>query len=523
MTTTRTSRRSRTLAGTALVAGLLLTACQPTSSGQDEARAATSPDATAPSTTAASGDVALEEVVVQFEGLGDLPQPPKPVPVPLDEGGAELDDETQNTDEEFEVHLNPLIAHGPQVMVAPGMHPGCSTQCISKALVTSVATSADVDLEVITTTPAKLQVAVGTSSPVILGEQWALLNPSVVEGNDAFATTWTTRLGPLDPSTTYHILVRAEDGSGRRAWRLGSFTTTAGGPGGGFTNDPSLAGCGLQCITKAWATNVAGSADLDIEVATSRPASIEVFASTAPPSHTQLPSGKVLPSYPTSDRKASTNGQLATSLTARMGGLAQDADHHILVLATDAQGRRSFRMGQIRTGHDTRDVQITFHEVKVDHQPHERIELMAGVRGSEGSHVFPHDDTSAGSFEVGAGSVVSFTGLQYVVLGASSVYHPYVAVTGYGRNSGGVFDCAPRLGISDQPWGYLSAADPCDTRWSTAMPGIGASYDSLADCAPFGVAGTQPGDRCVRIDTGNNQPGNGYPRFSFVVSFRFLD
>jgi hypothetical protein len=543
MTRNRPARPIRLLVSAAVALAVTASACG-TSTPSDHAADAdldastASPTATSLSsdpdanpssttTTSAAGSAGRDGQgqVLVLDGAGgwdgavpDLPQPP---PVPLDEGGADGDDPVPNTDDDFEVQLNPAIKPGgDNAMLAPGA-PGCLVQCISKAWVSSVPGTADVDLEVITTTPAKVQVTVGTSHPVIVGQQWAISNPVVVDGNDALATTWNTRLGALDPSTKYHILVRAEDSSGARAYRLGSFTTTSGGPAGGFTNDPSAGGCGTQCITKAWVTQVPGSSDLDIEVRTSHNAVLEVFASTAAPTYTQLPNGKVMPSFPGQAPKATTHNIPSTTMDARLTGLDSDAFHTILVYATDTDGRRSFRIGQVRTGIDTVDVEVAFHEIQLEHMPREQIQFWFDVRADA---VYPAQPLSTNSLETGTGTIKlggpggSF---RYLVRGASGEYIPSIAVVGYARNDGGMWKCAPVVGPSDQITGYI--LDDCDTTWSTADSGIGGRYADLPNCSAFLGAAAEPGTRCVKLTTGQNMPGNGYPRFSVIASFKILD
>jgi hypothetical protein len=530
MPRSRTSRRPRTvrlLAAIAVALGLLATACgsSPTADGAADADA----DATSTTDSDADGDAADpsdNEVVVHLDGPGfDAPQPPANPPVPLDEGGADGHDESPNTDEDFEVQLNPAIKLGPPVMLAPGMDPGCTVQCITKAWLTSIGHSPDVDIEIVTNTPAKLHVSVGTSSPVVIADQLVLQNPVVVEVNDAFATTWSTRLGPLDPSTKHYILVRAEDANGHRAQRSGSFTTTSGGPSGGFSADHSLGGCGTQCITKAWATSVPGSSDLELEVDTTHDAAIEVWASTAAPTYGQLPNGKVFPTYPAVTPTASTNGQRQSSFATTLTGLAEDTFHTILVHATDSDGRRSFRIGSVRTGFDTKTVQVTFHDVWVHHQPRESIELWFDVDGADGTSVYPTGQMTTGLVDLGSPGTIKLStengGFRYFVSDFTGPYHPLVQVQGYARNDGGQWNCPPVVGIRSQLDGYI--LDDCDTTWSTAASGIGGTMDDLEDCMALGVIGIQPGDRCLRVTTGDNLPGNGYARFDATVSFRILD
>jgi hypothetical protein len=248
---------------------------------------------------------------------------------------------------------------------------------------------------------------------------------------------------------------------------------------------------------------------------------IEVFASTAAPTHTLLPNGTVMPSFPGQQPKATTHNIPSTTMDARLTGLESDAFHTIIVYATDTDGRRSFRIGQVRTGIDTVDVEVAFHEIQLEHMPRETIQFWFDVRADT---VYPAATLSTNYLKVGTGTLKlggpggSF---RYLVRGASGEYHPNIAVVGYARNDGGIWKCAPVVGPSDQITGYI--LDDCDTTWSTADSGIGGRYSDLADCSAFLGSAAQPGTRCVKLTTGSNMPGDGYPRFSVVASFRILD
>ena len=131
---------------------------------------------------------------------------------------------------------------------------GCSVQCISKALVTTTATAAKVELA--TTAPASLLVyAAGRTVSVTAS------SPLKV----AFFTG-------LEPDTSYTIVVTATDLQGRKQVRQGSFRTLkveTTGHAAPVGVDSGL-GCAAQCIDRALFTQTKPTATLaNIDIGTS--------------------------------------------------------------------------------------------------------------------------------------------------------------------------------------------------------------------------------------------------------------
>ncbi|MGI9644501.1 MAG: hypothetical protein ACR2O6_04245 [Ilumatobacteraceae bacterium] len=116
----------------------------------------------------------------------------------------------------------------PGDFVLPGDPPGCSNQCITKAHLTAGDDFSEKHLSIASHTAAQFQVSIADEAPVwndgIPGfadtDLWV---PSGLE----FITEWETDLVPLEASTTYHIVVRAEDAFGNVDYRAGQFQTAA--------------------------------------------------------------------------------------------------------------------------------------------------------------------------------------------------------------------------------------------------------------------------------------------------------
>jgi hypothetical protein len=235
--------------------------------------------------------------------------------------------------------------------------PGCSVQCITKALVTVTSTSAKVELA--TTVPAHLLVSVAKQTHGgTTGGLTASLTKSV--SVSAFSPLKTAFFLGLEPDTTYAITVRATDLSGRRTYRKGTFATLpvkTSGHAAGNGLDSGL-GCSAQCIQKALFTQkppAASIADVDLRVAVD--AQIQVVVSRDKPA--QTPNGPAQFDVVSSQQSPG----FVRSWQTQVGGLAPGTVYHVVVRAKDRQGRMSVRQGTFKTvpAHAV----VTIHRIKV--------------------------------------------------------------------------------------------------------------------------------------------------------------
>ena len=115
---------------------------------------------------------------------------------------------------------------GPDELAPADYEPGCASQCITKAVVTPGEGLAPSHLSVRTHTPAKLQLYISRGAPIWDGEvpHFADVDGARNSG-DALVESWETDLTGLDPSTTWHGIVRATDANGHKAYAVGSFVT----------------------------------------------------------------------------------------------------------------------------------------------------------------------------------------------------------------------------------------------------------------------------------------------------------
>ncbi|HZO62055.1 MAG TPA: hypothetical protein VFB35_03660 [Gaiellaceae bacterium] len=228
---------------------------------------------------------------------------------------------------------------------------GCSVQCVEKAAVSATASSARVDIQ--TAVKAFVDVTVaqqaaGGGDALTLPRPAKTVHAYVVPG-PAHAVSFFD----LQPDTTYTISLKATDFQGRSWRRSGTFHTLQvkrnGAVGGPATIDSGL-GCAAQCITRARfsqappdgsvaSLDVTTAVDAKVKVAVARDA--EFF---------QLVASQSSPGY-------------VRSWHTQVGGLLPGTTYHVVMRATDRQGRVLDRKGTFRTVPAT--ALVTIQKIKV--------------------------------------------------------------------------------------------------------------------------------------------------------------
>jgi hypothetical protein len=200
-------------------------------------------------------------------------------------------------------------------------------------------------------------------------------------------------------------------------------------------------GCSAQCIQKALVAPTMTGGSLEVE--TDTPARIEVWVSDQAPA-----SIDGVPWIPNPDYFGQTWNRY-TSFTFGLDGLAAGTEQHILVTATDQEGRTAYRLGTFRTldppplppavhGHT---VKVTFFKVKVLNDADKRgkgdIDLRFQLGGEEVLGAYRHLESGqtyrppleAHTVHVEAGRLVrlGILGLDYD-RGDDDVSNPYALV-----------------------------------------------------------------------------------------------
>lgn len=391
---------------------------------------------------------------------------------------------------------------------------GCANQCITSGRITANATSPDVTLELGLNTAAEITVWISEQEP------------SVVDGHPAFPgaaphattviaqTAWSTTLGPLQPATTYHLIVAATDEFDHTSYRTGSFRTiTPVELPGDIASPDGPAGCTAQCITTALVTPQAGTLDMSLHVETHTSAIIDVWVSTdaADLSGDAPTFGDDVP------KAATTDGLDVTTWDATLDDLLADTTYHIIVRGTDLMGGRSYQVGTFHTADGPRWL-VTFRAIHIvgdgdDTELWNPGELSfrwgfgehtIGTRGEEKISI-----NNAFALSDGPRPHTSF------VFTDEGGFLPVLYVSALERDPDGLNEFCP-LGSGFQI--EAGRSDDCDLKWNVASSGLITTdgFDSFPRCSQFALdhIADQP---CLTLEAPDE--GSDYPLFWVVVSF----
>lgn len=367
-------------------------------------------------------------------------------------------------------------------------------------------------LEVDTDTPAEVAAFVSESAPVTgAGGEPSFPGLAPLAASDGFGTAWTAVLEPLAPSTRYHIIVAATDRDGNVARQSGSFTTISPAVDPGTQAIDAGTGCATQCITKAWITPDSDSADVDLEVRTATPAAIEVYASTEPPTD-----DRGTPTFPGAPPMADTGGEGTTVWQTTLSPLEPSTSYHVIVEATDADGRSSFQAGRFETHHQTPGLRVTFHRIRVTYDGDKGInrgELRFGLGVGDTTVAFTSRKKIQSNPTINLTDAEGNPGLTHSVEEVGE-FLPSIRVAGFERDglarfcsNGAVYRVPSEPGRDDD----------CNYVWNTAVSGL-LTPDGLASlehCSAFGITGDAAVAPCLFLQT---EPHGNHPRFNAVVS-----
>lgn len=390
---------------------------------------------------------------------------------------------------------------------------GCSGQCITKAVLKRNLSSPNVGVQIATNTPAYLSVFVSKNPPVIGPNGPSFGGVAPMDHTDDLRTGWTAQLAPLQPSTQYHVIVRAIDADGDKAFRYGSFTTTSGQVGPGGLADPAgPAGCSLQCITTAKLTQAAGDkagTEVGLDVVSHTEALFQASVSRNAPT-----AQAGVPTFADTDAWATSGLQYAKAWQTPLTGLAPATKYYIVVRAEDKQARVSYRSGSFTTA-TSPTVTASFALVSVhidqDGDTIGRGEISLGWRVG---------DTTVATFaerKRDDGDLVTFGTTPWAEQVPMAGFLPTVYVSVTERDPDGLVElCTMGTGVPDQS----GRNDDCDVKWNAAGSGLvqPAQIAGLPSCDGFATGDRFPGYRCLTISTVPN--GEDYPSITAVVAIR---
>lgn len=220
---------------------------------------------------------------------------------------------------------------------------GCKAGCITTVWIEGTQLHTSVELNVGTKVAADIDVRVSTQAPVQNqgGDPWMPGVAPVLSTNGP-ATVLTGTIGELDATTTYHLLVTATDDNGTSTFH-DSFTTVdpVDHPDGIAGNDPNP-GCSAGCITHAVIDDVSHDS-AHFTMKTSMAATMEAFVGTTAVDQSGTVPTIADPAFHYETPEPWTTWKL------NMNALEGDTTYHVLLRATDTNGKRDYQVGSFTT------------------------------------------------------------------------------------------------------------------------------------------------------------------------------
>jgi hypothetical protein len=107
-----------------------------------------------------------------------------------------------------------------------GPEPGCANDCITKAVVTPGDGLDPAHLSVKSHTPARFQLYLSRQEPVVENGVPTFNDVDHARNSgDAYKEAWELDISGLEPSTTWHGILRATDANGHKDYAVGHFAT----------------------------------------------------------------------------------------------------------------------------------------------------------------------------------------------------------------------------------------------------------------------------------------------------------
>lgn len=381
---------------------------------------------------------------------------------------------------------------------APGLSAGqgCAAGCITRAAVTTTTTTARVDLATSVSAHLRVTIAEKTAGGGIGGLS-ADTSKSVVLS--AFSATRVAWFAGLKVGTEYTISVRATDLEGRTEIREGTFSTrgvkvAVDTPATGLS---SGLGCSAECIDHAvfvqpnpnWSTvNYGIQTNVDARISLTVSLDAPTPGADGPVQHDVV--------YQLS------SASLRRSLADQIHDLRPGTTYHAVVVATDADGRRSVKQGTFTTVAAT--ATITIHKIRV---------VADGDKVGKGELYFRTylDDAERFSYgfrRIGSGSVVTARSN-----GSSRPQQLFVQLSGHGTTRLAVAaeecdavlmkNCVVEVGPAGGAW----ATADLDLAALASQPAQGTPWAGTGVAAPFGH------DAYLVLDS-----GSGHVRIQALVT-----
>lgn len=364
---------------------------------------------------------------------------------------------------------------------------GCKAGCIKTVWVEGNQLHTSVELTVGTNVAADIDVRISTQAPVPnqVGDPSMPGVAPVLSANSPAKELTGTLVG-LEATTTYFILVTATDSNGTSTFSDSFTTVDPVDHAGDFAGNDPNPGCSAGCITHA----VVDAIDHDsahLLVNTSMAADMQVFVSTTPVDQ----SGAV----PTIADPVFTHQtpEPFTVWHVDITSLDADTTFHVLVKATDANGKSDYQVGSFTTSPAPKQ-QVIISADRIDIKENGDLIGRGEIRFG-----FAYDSTVVGTrseqkLKEGATVWPDAYNFAVVDLAPGEATRSFAVWAGERDVQLGGFCEAPLVGL-----------DCGGINWNVAYSG-GVTLADIADmplCSNYGFTGDAAGDHCLKIsDTG---------------------
>jgi hypothetical protein len=385
-----------------------------------------------------------------------------------------------------------LVGNGPS---------GCAAQCITRAWLTTKPGSPDVSLEVATNTSAVIAALVDPEPPKFsTGGDPFFTSPDVHTTSDGHHKQWTTTLAPLQPGTTYHIIVAAKDHAGGVSYRTGTFTTVKVATG--FANQVP-GGCTSSCVKSALLTVKPGGLDVDIRVEAHVPLKTQVYANGV--------------------TVASSEAKFLTTWSATLE-LEPGKNYEIKLRVTDEQGNSQTHQARYSTpkpipSHQNR-IRVTFHKIWVtDDADNTTFNRKGELRFKFAVNGVHQSQLDTGEHKVKAPAWVGLGSGRSVVIDNAPDLLP-IRVQAQERDNNQRGFCSAGGGMFPEKSGRTLISNCYELEWNTADSAVDLHDTGQGQALPpcYGFPQGVHGDLCVVLHaTGDD------PTFDVYLTIDFLD
>jgi hypothetical protein len=390
---------------------------------------------------------------------------------------------------------------------------GCESDCITSAIITPQLLTADVGFALATNVATRTTVWMSTLPIALVGDAPTIPGADPIAVHQTASTTWSTTLGPLSFSTTYHVIVKVTDLYGNSRYAVTDYATVESPTPGQLVGNGG--GCYYQCIvsgtvlptdsydTVLLAVTTSVRVDFDIAISQSEPG----FVGTSP----------FLPH----DEPFIVEQDSGTAIGGSVTGLEEDTTYHVVVTATDQNGFTAHAVGEFHTAKlpprvppKPTWVLIRLERVMIDEDGDAtgrgEIKLVWGIPDSPYTGVRDYDKIDSGDTIV----LPDIGGTWLPFLPGEQLPHLAVNATEQDRRhsncAGGLGDAVATASFEDFNCGRkttVAITGPHSLDW----------LDSLQPCSSFFPVAFGEDRACLVINSGNMD--DDWVVFRAIISF----